>query len=109
MDMAREATGDMTLAVEYRVDQAPESAAYLVVGCGDDCEAVVDVSSELRSAEQGAWVRMDVKLSCFASAGADMSGVTSPFGLRSEGAMGVSISGVRLTTNEGQAPDCPGT
>ncbi|MBL8550256.1 MAG: exo 1,3/1,4-beta-D-glucan glucohydrolase [Hyphomonadaceae bacterium] len=107
IDLSRQTNGDMTLVVDLRVDAAPSGSAVMGVGCGgDNCRGALEVGQLLRAAPVGEWTSLRVRLSCFARAGAQMGTVTTPFALESAGAMGVSISGVRLAPGEGAAV-CP--
>ncbi len=106
-DFTRESNGDMAIALEYRVDRAPVGRVELFAGCGDGCEGAVNIAPYLSDDVIGEWQRLDVKLSCLAGAGADMSKVTELFGLRASDPVSITISSVRLESNTGDAV-CPG-
>jgi beta-glucosidase len=109
-DLRRQTNGDMALLIRYRVSTPPTAAVRLSMGCGPDCGGALDVTSLLAGALRGAdaeWRTSKIKLSCFQSAGADMSKVSSPFSLTTGGALSVTISDLRLVPNEGDA-ECPG-
>jgi beta-glucosidase len=106
VDYVRESNGDMALAIEYRIDQAPAGAVLLYADCGEGCEGTVDISSYLSDDVPGEWQRLDIKLSCLAAAGADMSRIVAPFGLRSRNPVSLSVSSVRVEANTGAAV-CP--
>ena len=106
VDYVRESNGDMALAIEYRTDQVPTGAVLLVADCGENCEGAVDITPYLTDDLPGEWQRLDVKLSCLAGAGADMSRITAPFGLRASDPVSLSVSSIRIEANTGAAV-CP--
>lgn len=106
VDLSRQNTGDMALYVRYRVNEAGSGATELRMNCGDgDCKPI-SITEMLNSSKRGEWAEMNVKLSCFAE-GSEMTAVQEPFVLESSGELSISISDIRLVTNEGQA-FCPG-
>ena len=110
-DLRRQTNGDMALLMRYRVSTPPTAPTRLSVACGPDCGGALDVTALLTrkplSTEADGWRTSKIKLSCFQSAGADMSKVSSPFSLSTTGALSVTISDLRLVPNEGDA-ECPG-
>ncbi len=106
IDLARESNGDMAIALQYRVDQKPEGPVKLFMSTGSGRRTEIDVSRLFSEATAGTWTQTDIKLSCFAEGGADMSRVSTIFGLSSSSAFTITISEIRLATNEGQAV-CP--
>ncbi|MDR3507538.1 MAG: exo 1,3/1,4-beta-D-glucan glucohydrolase, partial [Caulobacteraceae bacterium] len=106
-DLSRQTTGDMAVMLRYRVEAAPDAPVKLSVACGAQCGAGVDVTPLLAGASDGQWRVWKIKLSCFRTAGADMSRITSPFTLSTEGRMALVFSELRLVANEGDAI-CPG-
>ena len=106
-DYTRESNGDMAVSVEYRVDAAPEGPVAFVVECGEGCGAERDVTSFFADATPGEWRRLDIQLSCFATEGADMARLTTPFGIKTTAPFTASFASIRLVSNEGQAV-CPG-
>ncbi len=106
-DYERQSNGDMAIAVQYRVDTPPEGPVTLFVDCGENCYAGVDVTGVFAGATLGMWNQTDFLLSCFADFGADMTNLTTIFGLEASDAFAISVSDVRLASNEGRA-FCPG-
>ena len=110
-DLRRQTNGDMALLMRYRVSTPPTAVARLSIACGSDCGGALDVTALLARkpgpAEADGWRTSKIKLSCFQSAGADMSKVSSPFSLSTTGVLSVTISDLRLVPNEGDA-ECPG-
>ena len=107
VDLQRQANADMTLQLQYRVDNPPQGPVTLAVGCGEDCRGAVDVTSLLTAAPAGQWQTMKIKLSCLRKAGADMTQVVEPFALGTAAALELSIAEIRLATDPAGAV-CPG-
>jgi beta-glucosidase len=106
VDLSRQTTGDMAIALRYRVDASPGKPVSLALACGESCGATVDVTSTLSGAKLGEWRTAKIKLSCFKAKGADMTHVSAPFTLSSAGRMTLSFTEIRLASNEGDA-FCP--
>ncbi|WP_235524141.1 putative glycoside hydrolase [Sphingomonas sp. Leaf33] len=67
------------------------------MGCGTDCAASVPVDRPLRAAATGGWTQIAVPLVCLGKGGADMSRIDRPLAIRTDGALDLTISGIRLT------------
>lgn len=106
VDLSRQTTGDMAVAIRYRVDAAPQKPVTLAIGCGESCGAEVDVTSTFLGAKIGEWRTAKIKLSCFKAKGADMEHVSSPFALSTTGRFALAFTEIRLASNEGDAV-CP--
>ncbi|MGJ3627677.1 putative glycoside hydrolase [Sphingomonas sp. MMS24-JH45] len=74
------------LVVQYRVDAAPKGEVSMGVKAGT-AATNVPVTTALRAAPIGAWHTLSVPLRCLAKNGVDPRGVTTPFVLRSTGAL----------------------
>ena len=98
IDISRESNAQYSLVVEYRVDAAPAGAVRLGMQCGDRCGATVPLTATLRAAPLGQWVTLTLPLKCFTQTGLDPERVTAPFTVESDGALALSVSGVRYTS-----------
>jgi len=96
VDLTRQTHGNLTLALDLKVDAAPDAAVTLSQGCGDKCSASVDVSEAFRSAANKGWVTLTVPLAQFKRAGANMRAIMAPFALTTSGTMSISIDSVKL-------------
>jgi beta-glucosidase len=105
-DLSRQTTGDMAVFVRYRIDAPATAPASLSIACGPGCGAGVDVTSLVSAPASDAWRTAEIKLSCFKAGGADMTRITSPFRLATNGKLGLTFSEIRLAANEGGAI-CP--
>jgi beta-glucosidase len=108
VDLSRQTTGDMAVMLRYRIDAAPSQPVSMSIGCADDasCAGTLDVTSLMTRPAGEAWRSVKIKLSCFQAAGTKMDHVTAPFVLSTKGAFALSLTEVRLASNEGDAI-CP--
>ena len=106
LDLTRQANGDLTLLMEYRLEQAPTGQVLLgVANSGAAAQrGMVDITSMLGA--PGEWNSLAVRLSCFGAAGADLSILGEPFVLQSTGRLNIGVSAVRLAPAVG-AQTCP--
>ncbi|TIX50980.1 glycoside hydrolase family 3 protein [Alteraurantiacibacter aquimixticola] len=91
LDLTRETNADIMLLFTVRVDEAPEWTGIAMRGAGGDMQ----VSTALLPAN-GAFTRYGIELSCLADKGIDMSAVSAPFILATEGGGDISLAEVRL-------------
>ncbi len=105
VDLSRQTTGMMTLAVTYRLDSPVSGPVYLAMGADSAHTTPVDISS-LLTAPVGQWATLKVTLGCFVAAGLDPSSIGVPFDLRSAHPLSLSYSAIRLASNEGDG-GCP--
>jgi beta-glucosidase len=106
VDLTRQTLGDMALLFRYRVTTGPAAPVKLIVGCGRGCGGAVDVTPLMAPLPDGGWRTLRIKLSCLRDAGADMSKVTSPLTLATDGRFSLEFTEARLVANEGDAI-CP--
>uniref|UniRef100_B0T354 Glycoside hydrolase family 3 domain protein n=1 Tax=Caulobacter sp. (strain K31) TaxID=366602 RepID=B0T354_CAUSK len=108
VDLSRQTTGDMAVMLRYRIDAAPTQPVTMSIGCGDDaaCGGTVDVTPLMVATAGSQWRSVKIKLSCFQAAGAKMDRVTAPFVVSTAGPFVLSVTEVRLASNEGDAI-CP--
>lgn len=93
-----------SLRLDYRVDAPPSGQVTLKMG-GQG--APVDITGLFQESPVGAWHSLKVPLACFQAAGADLTSVSTPFLLENHGAFTLSISGIELDAEGGDAK-CPG-
>ena len=101
VDLIRQANGEMALAFRYRIDAKPGAKVMLTLG-----EGQVDVTAIFNAAPLGQWSMLKAPLSCLRDAGANLAAVDQPWGLRSAGALGVTVEDIRLGSDEGDTV-CP--
>ena len=93
VDLSREATGELSLVFEYRIDAAPAGPVSLRLG-----SAALPIAGDLRAAPVGQWRTLIMPLRCFARAGATANAVSPPFAIESDGAMTMALSDVRIAS-----------
>lgn len=95
-DLAREANGDIMLVFAVRPEKLQaDKAVDVVVGCGADCGATVDVRAALAALPANQWTTLGVPLKCFATAGADVHKLDR-FGLSASAGTTLSLWRVSL-------------
>jgi beta-glucosidase len=96
LDLSREANGELSLVLQYRVDAKP-SAPVSVALASQGKPGQVAVGGALRTAPVGQWQTLAIPLKCFVTTGVDPNTVTQPFAMTTAGTMTVSISDIRVT------------
>ncbi len=107
MDVSRESSANLALAVDVMVETAPSAAVTLGMECGEGCSGALNVSETITALPVGEWTSLRVGLRCFEEAGADMTRIDTPFLLATTGELALSFSEVKLVSAaEGEAA-CP--
>jgi len=107
IDLQRETNGELSLAFDYRVTDAPTAEVLLSLECGVECKGSVPITLELKGAPRNEWRHLKMLLSCFQAGGADMKKVSAPFVLGTSGQLALSITNVRLETGKADVLACP--
>ncbi len=102
IDIDRESNGDLLLAFDLRLDQAPSAPVTLAMGAGR-----LDVTEVLNGLPIGEWGPARVRLRCFADAGTDMKAVDTPFSITTGGELALAFSDVRLVSMADGEAICP--
>ena len=95
--------------IDAQVVESPSSLVSLRMDCTYPCSGEVDLTKLLQDAPLLQWQIVAIPLSCFADRGADLSQLSSPAVLFTEGSMRVRISEVSLRTDlpAGAIEFCP--
>jgi beta-glucosidase len=99
IDLTRQANGDLSLLLEYRLDAKPTAQVQLSIRCGDGC-ATLDVTPQLNAAKLGEMNKLNVKLMNFR--GADfkkMAEITEPFVMTTSGKLAITVKTLRLVSD----------
>jgi beta-glucosidase len=96
-------SGNLALAVELRVDEAPDAPTMLQLRCGPACTAQVDVSRPLAARVGKGWQRWEMPLACLP--GVQLDRVTTPFALTTTGRLRLSFTAIALVPAKDQP--CP--
>ncbi len=94
VDISREANGDVMLLVTLKVNQAPGRAGLAMRDASDTLRV-----SAVELAESGEYVRYGLSLKCLRDKGVDVTKVSMPFVLATEGAADFALADVRLGTD----------
>ncbi len=96
VDLSRETNGDVLMLATLRIDTPPTAPVSISVRCGaSECGRPLAIP-ELAASEPGQWRVLGVPLKCFAASGADMTRITAPFRLTTDGDLGFSLSRAAL-------------
>ena len=109
IDLSRETNGDMLLLTTVRRDAPIARTLSMAVSCDSaSCGEAVPVR-EFGALALGEWQTVGVLLKCFRATGADMTRITAPFRIATDGAAEISIARVALgSLSEADViADCP--
>ncbi len=107
VDLTRESNGELALAFDLLLEEAPSAKVLMRMTCDTECESELDISDAISGLEPGQWHTLRISLRCFEDAGADMRYITTPFEIRTEGTMVLRFADIRLVpANDGEAI-CP--
>ncbi len=87
------------LVIDAQVVEPPSSLVSLRMDCTYPCNGEVDLTKLLQDGSLLQWQVVAIPLSCFADRGADLSKLSSPAVLFTEGSMTVRVSEVSLRTD----------
>lgn len=100
VDIDREANADVMLLVTLRTWAAPQRARIGAIGPDSRGFAAIDLAAE------SDYVRYGIPLKCLRSKGADVTSLTRPFVLETEGKADFAISEVRLGSDAERIVPC---
>jgi beta-glucosidase len=108
LDLLRQANADMSLQIDYRIDQAPGGAVRLQMGCDPTCAdaGMLAIEPILRKETIGQWRTLKVPLACFRESGIDLKRIAEPMMIRSASRMQLSIAAVSLAS-DAKGAVCP--
>jgi beta-glucosidase len=107
VDLSRESNGELVVAVDLMIEQAPGETVLMRMGCGVGCSGILDVSELVAGLAPGSWSTLRVHLNCFEKAGADMKRIDMPFGLATAGELALRFADVRLESGSEMPKICP--
>ena len=107
IDLERQANADLALSFAVLVESPVQEKISLGMGCGRDCAGRLDLTATLKALPAGSWQPVEVRLRCFAQAGADMKKIDTPFELTTAGPLTLRFADVRLVSAAGNAQPCP--
>ena len=107
IDLTRQTNGQMVLGLHYRLEQGPSAPVTLLMGCGPGCSGALSITRVLRQGGRGRWRSLRIPLACFARAGADMTHIFTPFGIRTAGLLSLAVADIRIGSDASGAIACP--
>ena len=93
----------MALELEYQVLGDQVGNTSIGVACGEGCAGYLNITSGLQNKLNQGWQLSQLKLSCFADQGADMSKISSPLVLTTAGPLQIQLRSISLVSNQGDA------
>ncbi len=85
-----------SLTVDMRVDVKPDKNVSISLGCGYPCRADLSINAMIKKMPRGEWFSLPLPLNCFKGDDFDLSKISSPFSVVTEGKFTVSITNIRL-------------
>jgi Galactose-binding domain-like len=85
-----------TLVVDMRIDTKPDKNVTIGMDCTYPCVAEIIINESLKSPKKGEWFSLPLPLNCFKNNNFDLSKITGPFTIATEGKFAVSIANVRI-------------
>lgn len=105
VDLTPEAAACMVLAFDVMVEEAPSAPVFAAMRCGEACEGQIEITEALARSVAGEWKTMRLELNRIADAGADLTHITTPFLLATEGTLALRFADIRLEPAvDGSAP-----
>ncbi len=97
---------DLSLNINWRVDQMPSGPMTISMGCGDGCGANLDISKLVADLPAGKWTNSSIPLSCFAGAGLKTDHVNTVLQLTTAQTASLAIHSASISENNTQSA-CP--
>ena len=106
-DLNRETNGDVLVIATLRVDALPKSGNVDLVARGGRTQATLPLGKALAALPKGEWLRFGVPLKCLRVAGADTGKLDTPFAIRGDAGLDLSLAEVAAATDFQHKLDCP--
>ncbi len=84
------------LALDIRLDMKPNKDVIFSMDCGWPCRSEIHLGKTLKDLPKDQWTTVPIPLNCLVKDGFDFSKVNGPFGISTDGKLGISIAEVRL-------------
>lgn len=96
LDLTRETNGEISLVLQFRVDEQNSKSPHLSLVMADTKGTRGAIALDETLATSTGWAALAIPLQCFAALGVDMAHVAVPFALDGSPRVAVSIADVRL-------------
>ncbi|WP_162926452.1 putative glycoside hydrolase [Teredinibacter purpureus] len=84
------------IVFDLKIDKTPSKAVSVGMDCGYPCRAEFEIGATLRKSPKKKWFSMPIPLNCFKSDDFDLSKISSPLSISTEGKMTLSIANIRI-------------
>lgn len=84
------------ITLDIRLDKKPEKNVNIGMDCGYPCRAEMSLNGLIKKMPKGEWFSLPIPLNCFKGENFDLSKITSPITLSTDGRFGLSITNIRL-------------
>lgn len=84
------------LTIDMRVDVKPDKDVKVGLDCGYPCRADLSINNLIKQMPKGEWFSLPLPLNCFKSDNFDLSKITGPFSIATDGKLTISIANIRL-------------
>lgn len=98
IDLSENRKQSQSLFLNARIESPITGAVTVSMACQNDCDNVIDISSELKKLALNEWQEVNISLACFEKAGVVLNEVMAPFQLASSDPLSISLSEVSVRT-----------
>ncbi len=85
-----------SLTIDMRIDVKPDKNVNIGLDCGYPCRADLPINNLIKKMPKGEWFSLPLPLNCFKSDNFDLSKISAPFSIATDGKFTVSITNIRL-------------
>ncbi|RYY23344.1 MAG: glycoside hydrolase family 3 protein [Sphingomonadales bacterium] len=107
LDLTREANGDLSIQISYKLMTPASTAQVLLQMEGGNNTGAIDATS-LFTGQTGTWRTAKIFLKCYVQNGVDLSKVTAPFVVTATGPLSFAVADIRIVSDPNNST-CPGT
>ncbi|AQT60925.1 putative glycoside hydrolase [Cellvibrio sp. PSBB023] len=85
-----------SLTIDMRVDVKPDKNVTIGLDCGYPCRADLPINGLIKKMPKGEWFSLPLPLNCFKGDNFDLSKISGPFSIATDGKLTLSITNIRL-------------
>jgi len=94
------------LVLDIRIDRKPDKEVYIGMSCGYPCEGRINARRLLGQSPQKQWFSLPIPLNCLKGDDFDLSKITTPLQIATEGRLELAVLNVRLEKLEAGETGC---
>jgi beta-glucosidase len=95
-DLLAYAEAKSVLSLNVKVDSDVVETVNLGMACGEQCASMVDIAPTLKTLTKNTWATINIDLTCFSDAGANMGKIFTPFSLSTSGQLDITIADIMI-------------